>query len=62
MTTIHLARPSPRNPRYQVFGNYEAPDGSDRFIFGFREFDDAAHAARVAKAMVARFGAELTTD
>lgn len=60
MTTITLARPTARHPRYQVFGRYEAPDGSDRYTFGLREFGatDGEAAERCARAMVERFRAD----
>ena len=37
MTTIVLAHPSERWPRFRVFGVYDGED--DRFVFGVRDFE-----------------------
>jgi hypothetical protein len=50
MTTIVLAHPSDRCPRFQVFGVYDGDD--DRFVLDVREFDDGEKAERWARRMV----------
>ena len=56
MTTIVLAHPNERCPRFQVFGIYDGPD--DRFTFGLREFDIRDDAERVARKMMDEHGAD----
>lgn len=58
MTTVHLAHPNARHPRFQVFASYEGPD--DRYTFGFREFEatEADSAELAARLMIAKFRAD----
>ena len=48
MTTIVLAKPNDRSPRWQVFGVRE--DAEDRFTFGLREFEESEREAAEAHA------------
>ncbi len=50
MTTIVLAHPNERCPRFQVFGIYDGDD--DRFTFAVQEFDDQEKAERVARKLM----------
>ena len=56
MTTIVLAHPNDRCPRFQVFGVYDGDD--DHFVFNLQEFDDREGAERVAGKMMERHGAD----
>ena len=56
MTTIVLAHPNERCPRFQVFGIYDGDD--DRFTFAVQEFDDQEKAERVARKLMEDQGAD----
>lgn len=56
MTTIVLAHPNARCPRFQVFGVYDGPD--DRFTFGVQEFNVRDDAERIARKMMEEHGAD----
>jgi hypothetical protein len=56
MTTIVLAHPSERWPRFRVFGVYDGED--DRFVFGVRDFDEREKAERCAKRMMEFYQAD----
>jgi hypothetical protein len=50
MTTIVLAHPNERSPRFQVFGIYEAPDV--HHVFAVEEISTRDEAERVAHKMM----------
>ena len=56
MTTIVLAHPSERYPRFQVFAIYEAPNMHQ--AFGAQEFDARGDAERVARQMMETYQAD----
>jgi hypothetical protein len=56
MTTIVLAHPDDRCPRFQVFGIYDGPD--DRFVFAVHKFDEQERAEQVARKIMEKYGAD----
>lgn len=56
MTTIVLAHPNERCPRFQVFGIYEAPDV--HHVFALEEISTRDEAERVARQMMESYEAD----
>ena len=56
MTTIVLAHPSERSPRFQVFGEYEAP--SEQYVFDVTDISSRDDAEQLACHMMEAYEAD----